>query len=137
LPRSGSASSCCPSPGRKRARISAWLDRDLAARFDGRIIGIERAIAEAWAAIVARGRACGATPPILDAFVAATALVHSLTLVTRNEHDLMIMTLWRSLQVEDDYVDVYQITLRWFLGSILVVFLSLVMAMVAYSGYLA
>jgi hypothetical protein len=49
----------------------------------------------------------------------------------------MIMTLWRSLQVEDDYVDVYQTTLRWFLGSILVVFLSLGIAMVAYSGYLA
>jgi hypothetical protein len=50
---------------------------------------------------------------------------------------LMMMTLWRSLQVEDDYIDVYQITLRWFLRSILVVFLSLVIAMVAYSGYLA
>ena len=50
---------------------------------------------------------------------------------------LMIMTLWRSLQVEDDYVDVYQTTLRWFLRSILVVFLSLIIAMVAYSGYLA
>jgi hypothetical protein len=50
---------------------------------------------------------------------------------------LMIMTLWRSLQVEDDYVDVYQTTLRWFLRSILVVFLSLVIAMVAYSGHLA
>jgi toxin FitB len=28
------------------------------------------------------------TPPILDAFVAATALVHRMTLVTRNERDL-------------------------------------------------
>jgi toxin FitB len=74
--------------GRKRARISAWLERDLAGRFEGRIIGIERDIAEAWAAIVARGRAHGATPPILDAFVAATALVHQMTLVTRNERDL-------------------------------------------------
>jgi toxin FitB len=87
--------------GRKRARISEWLDRDLAARFDGRIIGIERAIAEAWAAIVARGRARGASPPILDAFMAATALVHQLTLVTRNERDLAgldvpIVNPWRA-----------------------------------------
>jgi len=74
--------------GPKRARISAWLDRDLAARFEGRIIGIERAIAEAWASIVARGRARGTSPTILDAFMAATALVHQLTLVTRNERDL-------------------------------------------------
>jgi hypothetical protein len=50
---------------------------------------------------------------------------------------LMIITLWRSLQVEDEYVDVYQTTLRWFLVSILVVFMSLVIAMVAYSGHLA
>jgi toxin FitB len=33
--------------GRKRSRISAWLDVDLASRFEGRIIGIEREIAEA------------------------------------------------------------------------------------------
>ncbi|MGH6906193.1 MAG: type II toxin-antitoxin system VapC family toxin, partial [Geminicoccaceae bacterium] len=77
--------------GRKRARISAWLDGDLAARFEGRIIGIEREIAEAWAQIVARGRAHGATPPILDAFLAATALVHQMTLVTRNERDLVAL----------------------------------------------
>jgi uncharacterized membrane protein YidH (DUF202 family) len=50
---------------------------------------------------------------------------------------LMIMALWRSLQVEDEYVDVYQTTLKWFLRSILVAFLSLVIAMVAYSGHLA
>jgi toxin FitB len=77
--------------GRKRARIRAWLDDDLAARFDGRIIGIERVIAEAWADVVARGRARGATPPILDAFLAATALVHGMTLVTRNERDLAVL----------------------------------------------
>jgi predicted nucleic acid-binding protein len=87
--------------GRKRARLSARLDGALAARFEGRIIGIERDIAEAWAAIVARGRARGATPPILDAFMAATALVHQLTLVTRNERDLAgldvpIVDPWRA-----------------------------------------
>jgi hypothetical protein len=62
---------------------------------------IDRAIAAAWAAIAARGRARGATPPILDAFMAATALVHQLTLVTRNERDLAgldvpIINPWRA-----------------------------------------
>ena len=87
--------------GRKRARISAWLAGDLAARFEGRIIGIEREIAEAWAEIVAGGRARGATPPVLDAFLAATALVYHMTLVTRNERDLAaldvpILNPWRA-----------------------------------------
>jgi hypothetical protein len=74
--------------GRKRSRLRAWLDDDLAARFEGRIIDIDRAIAEAWAQIVAHGRARGGRPPVLDAFLAATALVHGMTLVTRNERDL-------------------------------------------------
>jgi toxin FitB len=56
--------------------------------FEGRIIDIDRAIAETWAQIVAYGRAQGARPPVLDAFLAATALVHVMTLVTRNERDL-------------------------------------------------
>jgi hypothetical protein len=63
----------------------------------GGIIGIERDVAEAWAAIVARG----ASRAILDAFMAATALVHQLTLVTRNERDLAgldvpIVNPWRA-----------------------------------------
>ena len=74
--------------GQKRRRIRAWLDDDLAARFEGRIINIDRAIADAWAQIVARGRARGVPPPVLDAFLAATALVHRMTLVTRNERDV-------------------------------------------------
>jgi predicted nucleic acid-binding protein len=87
--------------GQKRRRISAWLDDELAARFEGRVIDIDRATAEAWAGIVARGRARGAAPPILDAFMAATALLHRLTLVTRNERDLAgldvpILNPWRA-----------------------------------------
>ena len=87
--------------GRKRSRISAWLARDLAVRFEGRIIGIEQNIAAAWAVIVARGRLRRATPPLLDAFMAATALVHRMTLVTRNERDLAgldvpVLNPWRA-----------------------------------------
>lgn len=87
--------------GPKRARISAWLDEDLAARFEGRIIGIDRPIAEAWAGVIAHGRAQGVTPPVLDAFLAATAHVHEMTLVTRNERHLAflgvpVLSPWRA-----------------------------------------
>jgi toxin FitB len=71
-------------PGRKRTQLATWLDQDLDDRFEGRILDIDRRISEAWAEIVARGRARGATPPILEALLAATALVHGLTVVTRN-----------------------------------------------------
>jgi predicted nucleic acid-binding protein len=86
--------------GQKRRRLAAWLDGDLAARFGGRIIGIDRQIAEAWAVLVARGRARGAAPPVLDAFLGATALVHEMTLVTRNERhvadlEVPVLNPWR------------------------------------------
>jgi predicted nucleic acid-binding protein len=70
--------------GAKRDRLTLWLDQDLAEWFEGRIIGIDLDIASAWARLVARGRTAGRTPPILDAFMAATALVHGMTLVARD-----------------------------------------------------
>jgi len=87
--------------GRKRERIAAWLDHDLAERFEGRIIDVDRDIAEAWARLIARGRAVGARPPVLDAFLAATALVRGMTLVTRNERDVArlevpVLNPWRT-----------------------------------------
>ena len=74
--------------GRKRDQLTRWLDNDLAQRFEGRVIDIDQAIAAAWGEIVARGRAQGAAPPILDAFLVATAIVHGMTLVTRNLRDV-------------------------------------------------
>ena len=71
--------------GRRRQALTAWLEDDVVDRFEGRIIGIDVAIADAWARLVAAARALGEPPPLLDAFVAATALVHRMTLVTRNE----------------------------------------------------
>ena len=83
-------------PGEKRSRLGAWLDDDLAARFEGRIIGVDRRVAEAWGALVARGRSRGTPPPVLDAFLAATALVHEMTLVTRNERDVAVLNPWQN-----------------------------------------
>jgi hypothetical protein len=75
--------------GRKRLQLTHWLEADLAQRFEGRVIEIDQPIAAAWGKIVARGRAQGAAPPpILDAFLVATAMVHGMTLVTRNLRDV-------------------------------------------------
>lgn len=74
--------------GRKRDQLTHWLEADLAHRFEGRVIEIDQPIAGAWGQIVARGRAQGAAPPILDAFLVATAIVHGMTLVTRNVRDV-------------------------------------------------
>lgn len=46
---------------------------------------------------------------------------------------LELIALWRSLQLEDDYVAEYKRTLRWFLASITVLLVSLVLAALSYS----
>lgn len=79
------------APGKRRDRLAAWSAEDLPARFEGRILDIDRRIAEAWGSVVVRGQAAGMNVSVLDAFFAATAEVHRLTLVTRNvEHFLKL-----------------------------------------------
>jgi toxin FitB len=70
--------------GKRRDRLFGWLTGDLPARFEGRILDIDRRIAEAWGIVMAQGQRAGMNVHVLDAFFAATAEVHSLTLVTRN-----------------------------------------------------
>ena len=46
---------------------------------------------------------------------------------------LELVSLWRSLQLKDDHVAEYRLTLRWFLASIIVLLISLVTAALSYS----
>ena len=74
-------------PGRRRDTLAAWLENDLPARFEGRIIGIGLGVAESWGRIVARGAKAGKSVSAMDAFLAAIAELRGLTLVTRNTRD--------------------------------------------------
>jgi hypothetical protein len=73
--------------GRRRARLDEWLRNELPLRFEGRILAIDGAIADAWGRMVARSEALGRSMGVMDAFIAATVEVHGLTLVTRNASD--------------------------------------------------
>ena len=73
--------------GSRRKRLEEWLQRELPKRFDGRILPIDELIADASGRIVARSEAAGRPIEAIDAFLAATAEVHRLTLVTRNQSD--------------------------------------------------
>ena len=72
---------------RRRTRLDEWLRHDLPARFEGRVFPIDEAIAAAWGVIVARREAKGRPIGVMDAWIAATAETHQLTLVTRNTED--------------------------------------------------
>jgi len=73
--------------GSRRKRLEDWLQSELPIRFDGRILPVDETIADASGRIVARSEAAGRPIEAIDAFLAATAEVHRLTLVTRNQSD--------------------------------------------------
>jgi predicted nucleic acid-binding protein len=70
--------------GKRRTRLETWLEVDLQARFAGRIIPIDSGIADRWGSIAAESRRKGKALPVIDGLLAATALHHNLTVVSRN-----------------------------------------------------
>jgi toxin FitB len=73
--------------GKRRAQLEAWLGMELPARFAGRILPIDSAIADRWGLLTADAKRRGRTLASIDALVAATALEFGLTLVSRNVRD--------------------------------------------------
>ena len=73
--------------GIRKQRLTAWLAHELPLRFEGRIVPIDATIADTWGRITARGEIAGRSIGAMDAFIAATAVAHGLTLVTRNVRD--------------------------------------------------
>jgi len=73
--------------GQKRNRLDQWLRDELIQRFTNRILPIDTQIADACGRLVARSQRAGRPIDPRDAYIAATAEVHSLTLVTRNTSD--------------------------------------------------
>ena len=73
--------------GSRRNQLTQWLLEELPLRFEGRVLSINHIIADIWGKIVARSEAAGRPIGAMDAFIAATAEVHDLTLITRNVSD--------------------------------------------------
>jgi hypothetical protein len=73
--------------GVRRARLSAWLTEELPRRFEARVLPIDIKITDSWGLVTARGQANGRPLGAMDAFIAATAERHDLTLVTHNTAD--------------------------------------------------
>ena len=73
--------------GRRRNRLEDWLQHELPLRFEARILPVDTKVADAWGKTVSRSEAAGRPISAMDAFLAATAEIHRLTLVTRNVSD--------------------------------------------------
>jgi len=70
--------------GARKARLDAWIHQDLLRRFDGRILPVDLIVADECGRLLARRGSAGRPIKARDAFIAATAEVYGLTLVTRN-----------------------------------------------------
>jgi len=68
--------------------LEAWLEGELVLRFANHILPIDRAIADRWGRLAARAAAAKSALPVIDGLLAATAMEHNLTLVTRNTRDV-------------------------------------------------
>ena len=77
--------------GARRDRLDAWLTSQVPDRFETRVLPVDAAIANAWGRIMTRGQATGRPVGTMDAFIAATAEQHNLTLVTRNLADFDVL----------------------------------------------
>lgn len=74
--------------GAKRTRLEIWLDSDLRIRFAGRWLPVDEEVAERWGLLTANTTSKGLTLPVIDGLIAATALTHGMTVVTRNTADM-------------------------------------------------
>ena len=72
--------------GRKET-LRTWLEHDLLARFQGKIIPLNTNDFIAWGALTAKAERKGHPMPAIDSLIAATVLNHGMTLVTRNVGD--------------------------------------------------
>ncbi|MFN3842116.1 MAG: type II toxin-antitoxin system VapC family toxin [Rehaibacterium terrae] len=86
-----------PESPRKRTLLD-WLEVDLPGFFAGRILPVDAAVADRWGRLLA-----SASRPMhaIDSLLAATAITHGLTLVTRNLRDfahagLQLLDPWQA-----------------------------------------
>lgn len=72
--------------GKRRQEIEQWYQR-IERWAAGRILPVDFAVSHTWAVFYAKHQRAGRKLPAMDSLIAATALQHQLTFVTRNTED--------------------------------------------------
>jgi toxin FitB len=73
--------------GAQRAKLERWLKVSVLEYFRGRVLSVTKQVALKWAHLAAAEKKRGRTLPMADGLLLATAAIHGLTIVTRNESD--------------------------------------------------
>jgi predicted nucleic acid-binding protein len=71
--------------GRKRRNLESWLNLEVRPHYAGRILPITEDIADIAGKLIAKGKKAGSVPDMADALIAATALVHGMSVATINQ----------------------------------------------------
>lgn len=74
-------------PSRRRSELEAWFHTDLLTWFSNRILPVTHAIADRWGILDGQCQVRGTPLNTADGMIAATAIEHGLTVVTRNAKD--------------------------------------------------
>jgi len=72
---------------KRRPQLEYWLDHELLEAFETRLLTVTKIIADRWAVLSAQAQRRGAPLANIDGLLAATAVEHGLTVVTRNLKD--------------------------------------------------
>jgi toxin FitB len=75
------------APSKRRTLLQEWLETDLPEWFEGRILPVDRSIGDRWGLLRAQAQTKGRPVSIVDGLLAATAIEHGLTMVSRNVSD--------------------------------------------------
>ena len=73
----------------RRKELSQWLEADILEPFADTILLVDCKIAEQWGIICGEADRIGRPRPAIDSLLAATAVVHGLTVATRNVADFV------------------------------------------------
>ncbi len=73
--------------GRRRTHLDDWLSREVPIRFSGRILAMDEHTADLCGRLLGKHRLGLEVKKLMDFWMAALALQHDLTVVTRNVRD--------------------------------------------------
>jgi len=76
------------SDSKKKKELNRWIKEDLNYRFKNRVLNITMEEVNKWGEILATAEKKGKPLLAIDTLIAATALVHDLSVVTRNTQDM-------------------------------------------------
>lgn len=71
----------------RREQLAEWVETAVPRQFLGRMLPVDERVAIEWGRLSAEAKGAGRPLPVIDGLLLATAAVHKLTFVTRNEGD--------------------------------------------------